>query len=165
MLVAIALLSAVLAAATLSMHTIYRASDQMHDALATQRQLERLATDLRTDAHAAEAATVNRDGAGGQPETLQLALSDDRIVRYTARPEGFVRTVLGADQVQQRETYRLAPVTEARWQVQTERPTPLVSLTFRVATGAPAHANDAAPAQHIAAAVGIAAPKQTTREP
>jgi hypothetical protein len=101
----------------------------MRDASAYENELERLAAALRADAHLAVDATVNQDlGKANAAGTLELTVPGAQTVQYAIFPQRIERTELVGDTSGHRETFRLPPAVAARWQVDSERGTPLVSL-------------------------------------
>jgi hypothetical protein len=128
-LVVVVLVGAALTTVTLTLHTLYRSERRMRDGLTRGRAWDRLACQLRQDAHQALSATLTGDVADAPPTALSLALSDAETIRYTLRPEHIERVVRRDDTVRHRELYPLPASSVARWQIQTERALSLMTLT------------------------------------
>jgi hypothetical protein len=165
MLIALALASTVLASVSLTLHTMYRANDRMRRAMFQQRELERLAAQLRTDAHVAFSPVIEANEEESTGSTLQLALPGDQSVRYALADEYLERILKADDRVQHRERYRLPPDVEARWELEEARATPIVCLTLRDEPELPVPGTGDAHLHRIAAAVGILASAPDSREP
>lgn len=129
--VAFALFGTILSTVGLTLHAMARSERRVGAALLADRELERLAVQLRQDAHQATSATATdvRDQKPLQ-SALSLALPAGETVHYTLQSERVERVLRHEQTLRHRETYRLPAATGARWQVQTERPVPLVSLVL-----------------------------------
>lgn len=57
-----------------------------------------------------------------------LTLTDEHSVRYTLQAGSVERVLQQGEQPLHRETYRLPPSFTAHWQVDADRPSPMVSL-------------------------------------
>ena len=125
-LTAFTLLASVLAAVSVTLHTLYQADHRLRDVLAQDRELERLAKDLRTDVHVATAVAVNTEAAASGSE-LALTCGQDRTVTYTLQPRQVDRMERQGDAVMRRESYRL-PLVSTAWQVQPEGGLHVVTL-------------------------------------
>lgn len=128
-LVAMTLFGTAFGAVALTLHALQRSECRVRDALDADREWERLSAQLREDAHQATSAVAAE--ADRQPESaseLQLALPAEQTVKYTVQAARVERLLRHQQAVLHRETFRLPAATRARWQVQTDRHTPLVSL-------------------------------------
>lgn len=133
-LVAMSLFGVTLSTVGLTLHTMARSERLLGTALDADRELNRLTVQLRQDAHQATSASTT--DVGEQTPThsvLSLALPDEETVQYTLQPERIERVLRHEQTVRHRETYRLPAAAVGRWQVQAERPVPLVSLVLDLA--------------------------------
>ncbi len=128
--VSIALLAVILTVVTLTLHTMYRADRRMRDELNLQSEFDRLATQLRIDTHPALAVTTIDGEDGFTADTLQLTLPDSRTIQYALIADRVERTLRREEKTEHRESYRLPPSSDARWQVETERPMSMASLVL-----------------------------------
>jgi type II secretory pathway pseudopilin PulG len=128
-LVVVGLVGAALTTVTLTLHTLYRSERRLRDGQTLGRAWDRLACQLRQDAHQALSATLAGDAADAATTELSLALPSAETIRYTLRPDHIERLVRRDDTVRHRELYPLPAFSLARWQIQTERALPLVTLT------------------------------------
>lgn len=126
-LITIGLIGATLSIVAVAMNQIRLASQRVGQAATTEIDLERLALQLRTDAHRARSVKQEpaNDATGG---TLWFSLDDELSAKYTLRTTHLERRLQRGDEVRHRETYRLPKSFTAEWQVQTDRSSPLVSL-------------------------------------
>jgi type II secretory pathway component PulJ len=164
-MIALALISTVLTTVSLTLHTMYRANDRMRRALFQQRELDRLAAQLRTDAHVGSSPVVETPEEESTGPTLQLSLPDDQSVRYTLAEEHLERILRADDRVQYRERYRLPPDVDARWEVEEAQSTPIVCLILRDEPELPVQGTGSDHVHRIAAAVGILASEPDSQEP
>ena len=128
-LITIGLIGATLSVVAVAMSQMRRSSQRVSEASMTELELERFSLQLRTDAH--RALSVEREGANGANATagtLLFGLADELSVKYTLQATHVERLLHRGDEVRHRETYRLPKSFTAAWQVQTDRPAPLVSL-------------------------------------
>jgi hypothetical protein len=91
--------------------------------------LERLAQQMRDDAHSSESGQLGVDQkAEGKPESLRLTLRPDRSVAYRSLDGAVVRTESAASKVVRRESYALPLGAAARFLLREEGPSRLVVL-------------------------------------
>jgi len=164
-LVVISLLASILGTVGWTMHALHRTDRRLGDALLASGALERLAGQLRADAHLAESAAAS-PASGETPagRELSLTLPAERSVRYTLLPRAVERVVRRGTTLEHRETYPVV-ATAAGWQV-----TPsLISLTVQFEPQAPAVPNATVRTGRIDAAVRLvrtpAAPPATEAQP
>jgi type II secretory pathway pseudopilin PulG len=100
LLVVIGLTGVVMAMTSTTLVATFRAERQIRRDLAQQQTLARLATRFRADCHASRAASVDR--------LCELALPDERSIRYSAASSGIERVVLRGGNVEHRDTFALA---------------------------------------------------------
>jgi len=128
-LIAIGLIGATLSIVALAMSQMRRSCRRVSQASTTELELERFAFQLRTDAHQALSVELEgADDATAAAGTLLFNLADELSVKYTLQAVQVERLVHRGDEVRHRETYRLPKSFTAAWEVQTDRPLPLVSL-------------------------------------
>ena len=126
-LITIGLIGATLSIVAVAMSQMRRSCQRVSQASTTELELERFAFQLRTDAH--RALSVEREGANDATgPALLFRLADELSVKYTLQATHVERLLHRGDEVRHRETYRLPKSFTAAWQVQTDRPAPLVSL-------------------------------------
>ena len=127
-LVSIAVIGVVLTVTTLALHAMRRADRRLRDDLNHQREFDRLAIQLRCDAHLALTVTTVDDEDGSASRTLELTLPGSPVVRYTLVADGVERTLRRGESPEHREVFRLPSLSDARWRVDMERSIRMVSL-------------------------------------
>jgi type II secretory pathway component PulJ len=160
------MLAATLATVTAILHTLYQADGRLRDELAQQLALERLAAQLRCDAHQASSATTGE--AGNQPDSaaaLLLVLPNQLTVQYTLAPQHVERVVRRAETVQHRESYDLPSATTARWRWRKGRMPLIVSLVLESRTGSEPGVRTLKRTYSIDAAVQLNQPRFPTSQP
>jgi hypothetical protein len=132
-----ALISVTMGTVAAVLHILNRTNAMVRDETMNERNLERIVTQLRQDAHEAESATVIPSDSDDPLLTqLQLDLPDGRSIRYVLLEERVERTVTRGDETDHRETYRIPQMTSAEWTLDEDRAVPLVSLVMDLrATG------------------------------
>ena len=91
--------------------------------------LERLARQMRADAHSSESGQLDVDPkADGKPASLRLTLNPDHMVTYQSQEGAVVRTESAAGKVVRRESYSLPAGGAARFLLREEGPSRLVAL-------------------------------------
>ena len=139
-----------------TLHAMFRANVALRDRIEYGVQIERLASQLRLDAHEATAATTTgAENADRKGTVLELSFGDRRLIRYVLRPETVERLISVEDVVQHRESYRLRPVLEKGWDIDINRATPLVSVPIKQQPGVGDGQHHALESIHIRAAVRI----------
>ena len=132
-LVATTLFGVIFSTVGLTLHAMARSERQVGAALDADRELERLAVQLRQDAHQATSASTTDAREQTPPQSvLSLALPAGETVHYTLQSDRVERVLRHEQTVRHRETYRLPAGAVGRWQVQAERPVPLVSLVLEL---------------------------------
>ena len=128
-LITIGLIGAVMTTVAVAMHGMRRSCRTVRQESTVELDLGRLAAQLRTDAHRALSVKhEDSDDPNETPDTLSFTLAADLSVKYTLRETHIERLLSAGDEIRHRETYRLPASFGADWQVQTDRPSPLVSL-------------------------------------
>ena len=121
--------------------------------------LERLARQVRDDAHASDAAQVVADK---QPASLRLRLEADHVVEYQSGDGGVVRTESRAGKVIRHETYVLARGGVGQFELRDEGSHKMVAL---VVTHAPAKSQTEPPrALEVLALRGKDRPRPPVKE-
>jgi type II secretory pathway component PulJ len=109
MLTVISVMSLLLSGAAVALHGMYRANSAARTELESGARLARLSGQFRADVRAAQSAEV-------KDRLLDLRLSADRRIAYEAATGRVNRTVYQQDQVEHRDTFRLAPDMTVRWE-------------------------------------------------
>lgn len=90
---------------------------------------ERLARQMRVDAHSSETGQLGVDGnAEGKPASLRLTLNPDHTVAYQSQEGAVVRTESAAGKVVRRESYSLPTGGAAQFLLREEGPSRLVAV-------------------------------------
>ena len=157
-LIAISLMAVVFSTIAVAMSGLRRASRRIREESQVELDLERLSSQLRADAHLALSVDLEA------PDALLLTLRDERSVRYTLQARSVERVLRQGEEPRHRETYRLPPSCTADWQVDADRPAPMVSLT--IDPGAAGSTNPLGfQAMRIDAAVGLLRASLTEHNP
>jgi Tfp pilus assembly protein PilV len=91
--------------------------------------LERLAQQIRADAHASESGKIDVDQkAEGKPASLWLTFKPDHSVAYQSEGSAVVRTESAAGKLVRHESYALPQSAVARFVLRDEGPSRLVAL-------------------------------------
>ena len=134
-IVVLALIAVTLGAVTTTLHVLYQADRRLRDGLTRDSAVEKLAAQLRCDAHQALSAKVGDPAGKTAPANdLSLSLPEDRSIQYTLFPERIERVVRRGQTVEHRETYRLVS-SSASWRVREDRAPPMVTLVLELQTG------------------------------
>lgn len=164
-LIAISLMAVVFSTIAVAMSGLRRCSRRIREESQVELDLERFSSQLRADAHLALSVDLE-DSAdpGSAANTLLLTLTDERSVRYTLQARSIQRVLRQGEEPRHRETYRLPPSCTAHWQVDVDRPSPMVSL--RIDPGAADSTNPFGfQAMRIDAAVGLLRASLTQHNP
>jgi hypothetical protein len=97
--------------------------------------LERLARQVRYDAHASETAEIFEEKQAGKPAGLRLVLEPNHVVTYAEGDGGVVRTESRGDKVARHETYALSRGGSARFELREEGSRPMVAMVVTRSTG------------------------------
>ncbi len=142
-LVTIALMGTVMTTVAVSMSGMLRACQRAGDETNAEMEFQRLAAQLRADAHEALSGQ-QEDGADRDQKMpasmLRLVLNDEEEVRYTLGVGAVEREHRRKKEVVHRETYRIPAGYTAGWKLETRNPLPIVSLQFEpepVSLGSP----------------------------
>ena len=127
---AIALVGIVMGSLCLGLHRMFLAQRRISDNFVLVSDMDRLARQLRTDAHTAGAASVDGRADEGNDVCLTLTLNAGRQVEYQIQEHRIVRLLLQAEDVVHRETYRLSPAARAAWEVSDKQPAKIISLVL-----------------------------------
>lgn len=165
-LATIAMMGTVMTTVAVSMSGMHRASQRIREEAAIETDLQRLAAQLRADAHGALSAKME----GGKEEdttagSVLLALNDDKeSVRYSVTAQGLHREHLRGEEVLHRESYRLPDGCIARWELEESHSVPLISLKIQPKPGDFTKHMNGQPVQ-VFAAVGLLKPTPAKSEP
>jgi hypothetical protein len=98
--------------------------------------VERLARQIRDDAHSSESGqTETEENAGLKLPILRLTIEPDHFVVYQAQDGAVVRTESTAGKVLRRESYFLSPGEMARFHLRDDGPSSLVVLAVTRTSG------------------------------
>jgi hypothetical protein len=98
--------------------------------------LERLARQVRDDAHSSATAKIDAlERTAGNPTSLRLDLGPNHKVAYESRDGGVVRTESQAGKVVRHETYALSRGAIARFELRSEASRRLVALVVNRPAG------------------------------
>lgn len=124
-IVALAVISGVLASATWVLHRMHRAERQVRDRTAESLSVQQLSDRLREDAHASQGAELE----AGDPARRRLVLTqiDNRRVSYFATDSAIVREVRVGEILKHRDHFPLA-AQSATWEIDASGDRPLVTL-------------------------------------
>jgi type II secretory pathway component PulJ len=128
--VVIALAGAALTTVSLTLHTLYRSEHRVRQALEWEHELDRLAGQLRQDAHPAVSATAEAGPEPAETGTLSLVGPEGDTIQYARQADWIERTVRRGQTIRHRETYRLPAATTARWQISRQHARPVISLVI-----------------------------------
>ena len=141
MQVVITLMGVLLGLSGVCLHTMYRAQTRLEGNIQRRAALDRLALQLRTDAHSAVTARLLDDEAA---KALVLAAADGTEIVYRAQQSDVSRTVRAkaAEETGQtsradfehRDTFRLPGAAGVEWKL-SEDAQPVVSMTVLPADG------------------------------
>jgi type II secretory pathway pseudopilin PulG len=126
LLVVIACATAALALAVGLIFQMLKVGGAERSRMVAASNLERLARDLRADAHASSRV------AEVAPGRLVLAQSDDLSVEYAARSRDVVRTVRRGEKADHFEQYRLPEATAARFESIGGAGRPMVAIVLSI---------------------------------
>lgn len=128
LLTAMILLGAAWATVALALHALYRAESRMRTKVSSTNSIDRLASRLRSDAHASDAASIERDG---ESSALLLSRPGDRILRYGVVADGIERRALSGDALEHRDVFQL-PDREVQWTIEDRNGAQIVTLELRL---------------------------------
>ena len=132
-LTVIAMVGVTLGTIATTLHAMYRTDRGLREQLAFCSQVDRLASQLRGDAHQASSATVRAgDGEKGEATILALVLPGERTVEYSLKPPVIERAVRRGQIIEHRESHRLLGSATAQWHMEDGRAAPLVSLDLKL---------------------------------
>ena len=128
-LATIALTGTAMTTVAVSMSGMHRACQRVREETTAETELQRLAVQLRADAHEAlSAQQENVPGRTTSPGTLRLILSGEEAVQYTVGSDAVHREHRRNEEVLHRETYRLPSANSAQWKLETSNSLPVLSL-------------------------------------
>jgi hypothetical protein len=149
MQVVITLMAVLLGLTGMCLHSMHRAQARFEGNVQRRAGLDRLSIGLRTDAHAATAARLQADPAGG---ILLLTTAEDAEIVYQVEPGQVNRTLRQGEVVLHHDTYRLPGVAGGEWELSDDQPS-FLTLELIPTEGLGRHA--AAVPMTIRAAVGL----------
>jgi prepilin-type N-terminal cleavage/methylation domain-containing protein len=128
MLVVIAITGTTLTIVALIMHTLYQADRRLREDLEEQRNLQRIASQLRTDAHQAISVATSKVAENPLARVLTLSFSDNRIIEYSLAGKGVDRIVKRGSEVVHRDRFQFASASGSFWIMDATREQPLIAL-------------------------------------
>ncbi len=129
MLAVMAVFSVTMSTIVLTLHALQKAGDRAHANVSAGVELDRFATQLRADAHAARTFALSpTEPPRVAASVLTLTLPDQQIVEYQLSSDQIQRRVRSGDVDQHHESYRVRPVLEKGWTVTVTRTLPRRSL-------------------------------------
>lgn len=149
-LIAMALATSALTVVALTTTGVHQAQRRVERQSSSERDLYRLASQLRTDAH--QARSASRENA--ESDTVELVLSDQGSVDYTLQKGRVVRVQHRNDDVVHQETYGLPDGYTTQWELGENGSPGMVTLKLTpvpVQEGTPIQGQP----QQINAAVGL----------
>lgn len=162
--VAIGLIAATFTIVAVATAGMQRAIGRIRADAETELALERLAVQLRADAHEAVEAEPSAPGADGSPGLLRLTLGETRSIDYAIAAKRIERRVRRGGAVVHRETYRLPDTSGVHWELSGGSSAPVVIL--RIDPAAPGSADSiAGHGMEIQAAVGLLQPPPAGDKP
>jgi prepilin-type N-terminal cleavage/methylation domain-containing protein len=153
--VAIGLIAVAFTTVAVATGGIRRALARLRADVEIELAIERLAIQLRADAHEALAADLPAPVEQAAPAgSLRLTLNGQRRIDYSIRADRIERVVRRQGTVAHRETYRLPESPAACWALSSEGAAPIVAL--KIAPAPPGGADSIARrGVEIQAAVGL----------
>jgi type II secretory pathway component PulJ len=154
MQVVITLMAVLVGLTGVCLHGMVRAQDRLRRNVQRRVSLDRFSLQLRTDAHAANAARLDDDQA---TRSLVLTAMDASEIVYRAEASEVSRTVRRGETVQHRDTYQLPGLASVQWELSDDAQLAVV-LDSAPAQGVGKYAT--APPMRLEAAVGVQARRQ-----
>jgi prepilin-type N-terminal cleavage/methylation domain-containing protein len=161
MLAVMTVFSVTMSVIILTLHALQKAGDRAHANVSAGVELDRFATQLRADAHAARTFTLSpTEPAHSAASVLTLTLPDQQIVEYQLTSDQIQRLVRSGDVDQHRESYRVRPVLGKGWAVNVikDPSAPLITINLQPAQSRGNHPRGLAPL-NVNAAVGLISPE------
>jgi prepilin-type N-terminal cleavage/methylation domain-containing protein len=158
MLAVMAVFSVTLSTIVLTLHALQKAGNRAHASVSAGVELDRFATQLRSDAHAARTCTLSpTEPANIAANVLTLTLPAEQIVEYLLSADQIQRRVRSGDVDQHHESYRVQPLLEKGWTLTANTSAPLVTINLQPAKARGNHPRGLAPLS-VHAAVGLTSP-------
>jgi hypothetical protein len=117
-----------LALCALTIQLLMRLNDDGHARLSAAVSLERLARQIRQDAHASDAAQLEQKKAAAKPSSLRLTFDRHHDVLYEPKRREVVRVETRDGNLSRRESYSLPPGSDSRFELRDEGARRLVVL-------------------------------------
>jgi type II secretory pathway pseudopilin PulG len=111
--------AAMLALCALTIQLLMRLNADGQTRLSASASLERLAQQIRRDAHASDTALLDQKAAG-KPATLRLTLDPKHDVLYEPQFREIVRVETKDGKLSRRESYSLPPRADSRFEIRDE---------------------------------------------
>ncbi len=164
-LAAIAMIGTAMTVVAVSMSGMHVAYQQMQDDSFGDMEWQRLAVQLRTDAHQARSADQEGEtDENHQANDLRLTLREKEVIRYIVAGRQIRREHSRNEKIVHRETYRLPENCTAHWVLKTDGPSSVASLELECDTietiGKATH-----PVLQIDTAVGLFQPSPAPKTP
>ncbi len=135
-LIVVSAVGALLGVCAVSIQLLMRLNADVQARYHAAVAVERLARQIRDDAHACEAAEIAAaDQKLGKPAGLRLILEPEHNVLYDFASGAVIRTESRAKKLVRHESYVLARGADARFEIQNEGSRPLVRLVMTRSPG------------------------------
>jgi hypothetical protein len=150
------LITVTLTITALVMQSLYRGERRIYDDLDGQRMLNQLSHQLRSDAHEASKAVVEKIADSNAPRKLILALADSRSIHYSVLPNRIERIAYRRTDIEHREVFRMV-CPDSYWSIDEDGELPLLTLHLLRRDAEPTSAFSNQARLVIEAVVGISA--------
>ncbi len=148
--------SVVLGGSVMALQALLQSGARARASTDASIQLARFAIQLRADAHSALAVVVTpAQHADRSRAMLQLQLPSQRWVEYRLQPDGIQRLVRSGARQEHNEFYRLRPLIERGWQVDSVGASSVASVWLLLPLCGGRRDEHAPSPLRVAAAVGI----------
>jgi type II secretory pathway pseudopilin PulG len=128
MIVVVSLTSIVISGLAMTLHLLFRADRELRRDVTYAMVLPRLASQLRSDVHAAREVHLSKSEDGN--DQIRIVHSDGTTVQYQTQNSRIQRMWLREQQVLHREQFRLGKRSFIRW-VRLAGPPPILQLHIR----------------------------------
>jgi prepilin-type N-terminal cleavage/methylation domain-containing protein len=152
--IVVTILSMVVVLATTTLTTLFRIERQFAGDAAQSQTIARLASQLRTDAHAAISTTT--------AEGCELALADGRTIRLAFASPAVTREVFRGDKIEHRDAFLLPRSATATFSSLPQDRGQLIRLTIAPKEGVPS--SRAPPVRSLAIEVAVNVQGRTLNE-
>ena len=121
--------SAIFGTVMLTLHAMQKTSRGFSQGLAASAQLQRFATQLRSDAHQASDAELKlADPENTATTLLELTLTDKQVVTYQLYEDRIERRAISDGTIVHQDSFSVSPVRDQGWSLDEKRPSPLLTV-------------------------------------